>query len=142
MSDAKQLDGHCLCGAVRVRIAAPAPVIEACHCSMCRRWGGGPLLSLRLVTDPQIDGAEHIVRYHSSDWAERGFCRNCGTHLFYYYAPKDGYSFGAGLFEGVDAFPLTEEIFVDEQPAGYAFAGDHERLTGAEVMAKAGIATS
>lgn len=140
MSETNQLDGQCLCGAVRVRITPPAPVIEACHCTMCRRWAGGPALSLRLVTDPQIEGGEHVVRYRSSDWAERAFCRTCGTHLFYYYAPKDGYSFGAGLFDGADGYALAEEIFVDEKPAGYAFVGDHERLTGAEVLAKAGIA--
>lgn len=140
MTDPTELDGQCLCGAVRIRITASERALEACHCSMCRRWAGGPAISLRLVTDPQIDGIEHVVRYCSSDWAERGFCRNCGTHLFYYYAPKDGYSFGAGLFEGADGFALTEEIFIDEKPDGYTFAGERERLTGAEVIAKAGIA--
>lgn len=134
-----ELDGHCLCGAVRVRITAPAAVVEACHCTTCRRWGGGAFLSLRMVTDPAIDGAEQIARYRSSDWAERGFCRSCGTHLFYYYIPKSGYSFTAGLFPGADAFPLVEEIFIDEKPPCYSFAGDRERLTGAEVMAKAGL---
>lgn len=137
--DAK-LDGKCLCGAVRVRITSPGPHhVEACHCAMCRRWGGGPALSLRLVTDPEIEGGAHIVRYRSSDWAERAFCRECGTHLFYFYAPKSGYSFGAGLFDGADGFELAEEIFIDEKPAYYDFAGDRERLTGPEVLAKAGI---
>src|SRR5204862_150671 len=77
-----KLEGKCLCGAVQVRIAPPGPHVGACHCGMCRRWGGGPALSLRLVPDPEIEGAEHVVRYPSSDWAERGFCRTCGTHLF------------------------------------------------------------
>lgn len=139
MPDESDLDGQCLCGAVRVRITAPVAAVGACHCTTCRRWAGSPYLSLRLVTDPQIDGAEHIARYRSSDWAERGFCRECGTHLFYYYIPKSGYSFTAGLFPGADAFPLTSEIFVDEQPATYAFAGERERMTGAQVMAQAGL---
>ena len=137
-TDAK-LEGNCLCGAVRVRIAPREPHIDACHCSMCGRWGGGPALSLRLVTDPEIEGTEHIARYHSSDWAERGFCRKCGTHLFYFYAPKAGYSFQAGLFDGARGFDLVEEIFIDEKPDYYDFAGERERMTGPEVMAKAGI---
>lgn len=137
-ADAK-LEGNCLCGAVRVRITSPGPHVEACHCSMCRRWGGGPALSLRLVTDPEFEGAEHIARYRSSDWAERAFCRACGTHLFYFYAPKAGYSFGAGLFDGTDGYDLAEEIFVDEKPGYYDFAGERERLAGAQVLAKAGI---
>lgn len=132
-----ELQGKCLCGAVEVRITPPEPHVEACHCGMCRRWGGGPYLSLRLVTDPAFEGEAHIVRYPSSDWAERGFCGRCGTHLFYYYKPKAGYSFTAGLFEGADGFEFVEEIFVDDKPPYYDFAGERPRRTGAEVMAQA-----
>jgi len=134
-----KLDGKCLCGAVRIRIAPAEPHIGACHCDMCRRWGGGPSLSLRLVSDPEIEGGEHIARFPSSDWAERGFCRICGTHLFYFFKPKSGYSFQAGLFAGAEAFDLADEIFIDEKPGYYAFAGERERLTGPEVMAEAGL---
>jgi len=28
-------------------------------------------------------GEENVAVYKSSDWAERGFCKQCGTHLFY-----------------------------------------------------------
>ena len=138
MAAEAKLDGQCLCGAVRARMAAPEPHVEACHCSMCRRWGGGAFLSLKLVTDPEFEGEEHIVRYPSSAWAERAFCGRCGTHLFYFYKPKAGYSFAAGLFDGADGFVLAEEIFVDEKPGHYDFAGERERLTGAEVRAKYG----
>lgn len=134
-----KLEGQCLCGAVRVRITPPEPHVGVCHCAMCRRWGGGPSLSLGLVSDPEIEGAEQITRYESSDWAERGFCRTCGTHLFYFFKPKSGYSFQAGLFDGADGYELSDEIFIDEKPGYYDFAGKRERLTGPEVMAEAGI---
>ncbi|MCA1748858.1 MAG: GFA family protein [Sphingomonadales bacterium] len=136
MSGTTLLEGRCLCGAVTVRIAPPEPHVEACHCDMCRRWGGGPFLSLKLVTDPLFTGEEQIARYASSDWAERGFCKTCGTHLFYFFKPKQGYSFTAGLFEGTGSFAFVEEIFVDEKPPYYDFAGERERLTGAELLAK------
>lgn len=130
------IEGHCLCGAVRVRMTPPVRHVEACHCTMCRRWGGGAYLSLRGVPDPEIEGAEQIVRYASSDWAERGFCGKCGSHLFYFYKPNQSYSFAAGLFDGLDGFTLDEEIFIDEKPGYYDFAGERERLTQAEVIAK------
>lgn len=133
---ADRLEGKCLCGAVTVRMTPPEPHVEACHCGMCRRWGGGPFLSLKLVTDPEFDGEDEVQRYRSSDWAERGFCRKCGTHLFYYFRPKRGYSFTAGLFGGAGGFDFTEEIFIDSKPDYYDFAGTRERLTEAEVMAK------
>lgn len=138
MAEETKLEGQCLCGAVRVRMTPADQHVEACHCSMCRRWGGSALLSLNIVTDPEIEGAEHVVRYPSSDWAERGFCDRCGTHLFYFYKPKAGYSFPAGLFDGTEGFDLAEEIFIDEKPGYYDFAGERARLTGAEVVAKYG----
>lgn len=142
MTAEEKLEGQCLCGAVTVRMTLPEPHVDACHCGMCRRWGGSALLSLRMVADPEIGGAEHITRYASSQWAERGFCRQCGTHLFFFYKPKASYSFTAGLFGGADGFAMTEEIFIDEKPAYYAFTGTRERLTGAEVKAKFGVGES
>ena len=135
----KPIEGRCLCGAVTVRIAPPERHVEACHCSMCRRWGGSAFLSLKGVTDPKLDGDEHVGRYRSSKWAERGFCRSCGSGLYYLYTPKGLYAFAAGLFDDLEGYTLAEEIFVDDKPDYYDFAGERERLTGAEVMAKFGV---
>ena len=139
MSGDHKLEGQCLCGTVRVAMTPAEPHVDACHCDMCRCWGGGAFLSLGMVSDPAISGAEHVVRYPSSDWAERGFCGRCGTHLYYYFKPKAGYSFAAGLFPGAADFSMTMEIFTDEKPGYYDFAGERERLTGPEVMVKFGI---
>ena len=43
-----------------------------------------------------------------------------------------------GLFDEPDGFPLTSEIYIDRKPAGFAFAGEHERKTKAEVEAAFG----
>ncbi|MDZ3830489.1 MAG: GFA family protein [Sphingopyxis sp.] len=132
--------GQCLCGQVKVHIAPPEPHVEACHCGMCRRWGGGgAALSVPMTPDAAFEGAEHIVRYASSEWAERAFCGTCGTHLFYYYKPMASYSLSAGLFEGAADFTLSGEIYIDEKPEYYTFSGERERLTGAQVMEKFGI---
>ena len=34
--------GGCLCGAVRYRIDGPVRDVIVCHCSICRRYHGGP----------------------------------------------------------------------------------------------------
>lgn len=36
------MKGTCLCGAVSI-IAPEQTRASVCHCSMCRRWAGGPL---------------------------------------------------------------------------------------------------
>lgn len=139
MTEAQQpepLRGRCLCGAVTITAQPPERHLDACHCTMCRRWGGSAFVSTRMVSDPRLTGEEHIVRYASSEWAERGFCGRCGSHLFYFYKPRRGYSFPVGLFDAAPGFALSEEIFIDEKPDYYAFVGDTEKLTGAEVIDK------
>ena len=75
--------GHCLCGSVKVTAKNASDHVGACHCKSCRRWGGGPFMEIDCGAEVQIDGGDNVSIFNSSDWAERGFCRNCGTHLFY-----------------------------------------------------------
>jgi len=131
----KRIEGQCLCGAVSVRARPERAGVEACHCTMCRKWGGSALLSVQCGSDVDIEGDP--VRYRSSDWAERGFCGRCGSSLFYHFIPAGVYAFTAGLFPDDALDPLAEEIFIDEKPAYYSFDANCEKLTGAEVIAKA-----
>ena len=55
MSNKKAMQGLCLCGGVRVE-AELNQHLEACHCGMCRRWGGGPFLSVHAGSDVKIHG--------------------------------------------------------------------------------------
>lgn len=135
--DGKRIEGHCLCGAICVRATPVRRHVEACHCTMCRQWSGVAFLGVQCGSDVEIEGEAHVVRYRSSQWAERGFCGRCGSNLFYRFLPADGYSFTAGLFPDDALLPLSEEIFIDEKPAYYAFDAESEKLTGAEVIAKA-----
>ena len=130
--------GKCLCGAVKFSAEEIDPHVHACHCSMCRGWTGGPMLGAS-VGSISFAGEEHIKRYASSDWAERGFCSECGSSLFYHLKEPGMYIMATGCFDDAELFSLAGEIYVDEKPSGYNFAGDHSRLTGAEFMASVGI---
>lgn len=84
----------------------------------------------------QVDGQENISRYRSSDWAERVFCRQCGTHLYYHLFGADTYFVSAGLFQTQTNLVLNEQIYIDAKPAYCALAGNTPVLTEAEVLAK------
>lgn len=127
--------GQCLCGAVRFTAGKVNDSYAACHCRMCQRWAGGPFLAAG-AKDVQFVGAEHLATYRSSEWAERGFCRNCGSNIYYRALDSDGYELCAGTFDVTQGLTMTEEIFVDRKPDGYAMAGDHPRLTEAETIAR------
>ena len=135
MNTTNPVSGRCLCGAVSLSIPAPPPSLAACHCSMCRRWGGGPLLAVDCGQGVMLDGAQHLTVYESSDWAERGFCRHCGTHLFYRTRDGHHYHVPVGLFDALPDPLFDTQIFIDEKPAYYRFANDTRDMTGAEVFA-------
>lgn len=126
--------GRCLCGAVTFTAQGVATELHGCHCSMCRRWSGGSVLAAE-VKSVAFEGAEHLRRYDSSEWAERGFCEYCGSNLFYRLKASDQYMMSMGAFDDQSEFRLVGEIFVDEKPPGYAFSGEHPRQTGAEFLA-------
>ena len=127
--------GKCLCGAVTFTADEVKPDIIACHCRMCQRVSGGIF-----VTAPawqlKFDGEEHIRKYRSSEWAERAFCDECGTHLYYRVLDSDEYDVCVGVFDDQSEFVLSSELFIDRKPDAYALAGDHPRLTEAETLEK------
>jgi hypothetical protein len=129
------MKGACLCGSVSI-VAPDKTQMGACHCSMCRRWGSGPMLTVHCGPTIQIDGAAHVTAYKSSDWAERAFCSKCGTHLYYRLIPVNEYILSVGLFQDGVAFDFQEQIFIDRKPSSYAFSNHTENLTEAEVFAK------
>lgn len=126
--------GGCLCGAVRFTADEVDTHVHGCHCSTCRNWSGGAMLAAS-VGDVTFEGAEHIRCYDSSAWAERGFCSVCGSNLFYRLKEADRYIMCMGAFDDPSPFELVGEIYVDEKPPGYDFAGDHPRQTGEEFLA-------
>lgn len=135
MSDSVRTSGRCLCGAVSVHVEVEEATFEACHCDMCRRWGGGPLMAVGAGAGLRLEGKDSISVYDSSDWAERGFCKHCGTHLFYRLKGEHHYAVPVGLVEGDLPWRFKEQIFIDRKPDWYDFANTTHSMTEAEVFA-------
>jgi hypothetical protein len=114
------------------------PTIKACHCGMCRRWSGGPYLSIG-TSEVEWAGEDAITVFQSSEWAERGFCSTCGSGLYYRVTapgPHHGRMHVAfGTLDDQSGLEMTMEFFIDIKPDAYAFAGERQRLTEAELMA-------
>lgn len=134
MTQTNKMQGGCLCGAVRFSATVEKPSAVACHCSMCRRWSSSPFIGVR-SSDVVFEGAEHISRYRSSDWAERGFCNRCGANLFYRIAAHDAYQMAAGAFDDQNGLRLSLQVFIDEKPDFYAFANETKTMTGEQMAA-------
>jgi hypothetical protein len=130
------MTGKCLCGAVRFTATEVETEHHACHCGMCRRWSGGSPLFCAATKTATFEGEDKLGRFDSSDWAQRGFCKHCGTVLFYFLKPTQMYLMSVGAFDDQSPFKLVREIFIDRKPEGYAFSGDHPRWTEAETFAR------
>lgn len=137
MNSLSPMSGRCLCGNVCLTATPKSRHLGACHCDMCRKWGGGPLLVVD-CEDVNLDGSDHVGIFDSSDWAERGFCKQCGTHLFYRLKQGGLYAVPVGLLEGDGDWQFAEQVFIDSKPGYYSFAEKTRNLTGEELFAQFG----
>lgn len=132
-----ELQGQCMCGAVSVAMTPASSSLGACHCDMCRRWTSSALMTIPAA--PGYAALGPVKTYVSSDWAERAFCADCGSALWYRItAPGEMHGqtqMAAGLFENAGDGVLGLELFVDNKPAGYTLEGSHKKMTEAEVVA-------
>lgn len=136
MSEGFEGKGLCLCGSVSIAVQSENKSVGACHCDMCRRWGGGPYMEINCGSNVSFEGEENISVFASSDWAERGFCKNCGTHLFYRLKENNQHMVPIGLFENDDDLVFESQVFIDAKPSYYSFSNKTNDMTGAELFAK------
>lgn len=78
--------GGCQCGAVRYEFSVKPDNPCLCHCRMCQKQVGnffGAYAGSHSDNFRVTRGA--IAQFQSSADAVRGFCRDCGTPLAYYF---------------------------------------------------------
>jgi hypothetical protein len=58
--------------------------VTFCHCSQCRRFSGHYWSATRAQTaDMTFTNRAGLTWFQSSEHAQRGFCKTCGSSLFY-----------------------------------------------------------
>lgn len=87
-------------------------------------------------TDVTFTGEDQIGIYDSSAWAERGFCKSCGSTLFYRFKSNGQHMMSVALFGDLPGLKFTRQVFVDERPDYYEFANETADMTGPEVFEK------
>jgi hypothetical protein len=82
-----------------------------------------------------FEDEEQVGRIRSSAWAERGFCTQCGSNLFYHIIDSGDYQVSAGLFDDQSMFRMSLQVFSDHRPPYYEFSNKTKLMTAAEVFA-------
>lgn len=115
--------GSCLCGAVAYEAQNLRDVI-GCHCKQCRKQTGSYMTATAAQNvDFRLTKSEGLKWYRSSATAERGFCKECGSVLFWRGEGKDYIAITAGSLDGKTDLKLEGHIFCDDAGDYYEIAG-------------------
>ncbi len=120
--------GSCLCGAVSFEVHGPLRPVIACHCIQCRKQTGNYMSSTAAMdTDIKFVESRGLKWYRSSPKAQRGFCQDCGSALFWKADGRDSISISAGSIDGPTGAPLDGHIFCESAGDYYEIAGGSYR---------------
>jgi hypothetical protein len=112
----KKHTGSCMCGSVQYELDGDLREVIACHCRQCRKSSGH--YSAATATSPEhfkLLVSEGLKWYRASDSAQRGFCGNCGSSLFWKPDHKNHISIFAGTIDGRTDLNLASHIYTHEK---------------------------
>ena len=98
----------------------------------------GHVIAVFCGSEVKYTGEEHITIYDSSPWAERGFCKRCGSGIFYRIKGNQQHHIPLGLFDNVDEIAFKHQVFIDKKPVYYSFSNETINMTEAEIFEKYG----
>lgn len=123
--------GRCACGAVTYRIEGDLRDVWNCHCPRCRRITGHFLAATRArIDDLRFEtGEDRLTWWAPDDTAAYGFCRTCGSTLFWRSASHpDSFAVAAGPLDPPTGLRSTRAWWAAE-------ASDyHEHQPGLELI--------
>ena len=93
------------------------------------------MLAVEAGSEVNWEGSEYIQAYSSSEWAERGFCKECGTHFFYRLKHNQQYHIPVALFDDLKELDFNLQIFIDKKPDFYSFTNKTQTMTEADMNA-------
>jgi hypothetical protein len=116
-----QLHGSCLCGGVQYHAALPTYHASHCYCTMCRKHHGAAagsyvnVASAGFVVD---QGETLIAEFASSPPARRGFCKVCGSSLYWRSSESpESIAVTMGTLDEAYRGPVEKIWFAEQEPA-------------------------
>jgi hypothetical protein len=123
--------GGCLCGAVCYEVRGPLRGVVNCHCGQCRKFHGHfAAYTNAAERDVRIAGRPYLKWYNSSKVARRGFCKTCGSSLFWQRLKGNTISIAAGTLIAPTRLETIRHIFVAHKGDYYNITDRLERLPG------------
>lgn len=103
--------GGCLCGEVVYEIQGELRPVVACHCHQCRKTSGHYVAATQVLRQNLAIRGDTLKWFRSSSAAERGFCGNCGSNLFWRRVDNDFISIFAGTIDGPTGLRMESQLY-------------------------------
>lgn len=118
--------GSCYCGKIKFDIWDFNPTYSVCHCTECCKWTGSFYACIAAKADHyKIQGQENITWYAKSADSEQGFCKNCGSAIFWRQPKNPTYlDFAIGFLDNPKQLTAKRHIFSQTKPDYYDFPND------------------
>jgi hypothetical protein len=117
----KKHSGSCMCGSVQFELEGDLREVIACHCTQCRKSSGHFTAATASHPDHlKLLSSDGLKWYRSSDTAQRGFCSNCGSSLFWKPDHNNHISIFVGAIDGQTELALTSHIYTQEKGGYYS----------------------
>ncbi|MCP5073589.1 MAG: GFA family protein [Rhodobacteraceae bacterium] len=121
--------GSCECGAVKYEIKGELRPAVACHCTQCRKTSGHYWTATQAPSENlTLTKADGLKWFRSSTWARRGFCRFCGSSLFWEVDGEGTTSIGAGTLDDATGLQTEKHICVADKGTYYELSDDLPQL--------------
>jgi len=114
----QEMQGGCVCGAVRSRVKAKPQVGLVCHCTWCQKRSGRAFSFNAYCREEDVEFLSgELTRYeHRSDetgrWLRTEFCPVCGTPVTHTTELRPGLrAIAAGTLDDPDGFSVGRHIW-------------------------------
>ena len=121
----KFFTGGCQCGALRYALMAAPHHVSVCHCRMCQKASGGPIMAFARVKKDQLRWTRgRPAAFRSSSLVERHFCSACGTPLTYNFIDSGNISVTACSLDDPEAVRPVLQYSIDRTLSWFPTIGD------------------
>lgn len=122
------MKASCLCGIVQMEIKSPFISASYCHCSQCRKSHGASSVAYGSILKNDIEwlsGKKKVRCFESSEKVKRGFCKVCGSNLYYYNKDYPSHlDIPLSIIDGEPTLQPEYHIYVSSKPNWYEINDD------------------
>ncbi len=121
----RSLSASCLCNGVSMTIKGQFRPVINCHCIQCTKTHGNYAAYTSVLEQNIIFKSKKTLKwFQSSAKAKRGFCKKCGSSIFFKRLGSKAVSISAGLFRNPSKLKTISHIYVKNKRDYYKILDD------------------